>query len=400
MHIQLLNSAIRHHLVAGILIAAGLFFANCHHCDTVFHYTTPPDTGDGLETASLTAVGIDTALIVDAVQHIICQDFNKVDAMLIFKDERLVLETYFPGRYYQWDAPDYLGASVQWDRNTPHPIMSCTKSVASACIGIALDKGWISSVRASIFDYLPDHQQFRNGGKEHITIEHLLTMTSGLAWDEWGAMHGTSANDIDRIYFECGQDPVACVLGRDLVHPPGEVFTYNGGGIVVLGEILRHATRMDINAFAKQYLFGPLGVDSLAWYQHPNGVYATDGSLSITPRDMLKFGILYLHNGRWDNLQILPREWINKSAHPYKHNTEIKVPIEDSGKNAYGYTWWISALPFKGGTTPMYRANGWGGQVIMVFPDLNMVVVFTGSNYAERSKLFKIVRKYVLPAIE
>ena len=113
--------------------------------------------------------------------------------------------------------------------------MSCIKSVTSACIGIAVDMGYISSVHKLILNYLPDHQQFKNSGKEEITIEHLLTMTSGLEWDECSTGHGTSEKDIDKIYFECQDDPVACVLENPLVNQPGEKFTYNGEGRIIQG---------------------------------------------------------------------------------------------------------------------------------------------------------------------
>ncbi|HCC69717.1 MAG TPA: hypothetical protein DEQ09_00975 [Bacteroidales bacterium] len=113
----------------------------------------------------------------------------------------LVLEEYFKGHRYQWDAPGYHSDMVQWDKDMMHKIMSCTKSFTSACIAIAIEEGFIDNVNRSIFDYLPGHHQYKSGGKEDITLEHLLTMTSGLEWNEWNAAHDTSANDIDRIYF-------------------------------------------------------------------------------------------------------------------------------------------------------------------------------------------------------
>jgi CubicO group peptidase (beta-lactamase class C family) len=167
----------------------------------------------------------------------------------------------------------------------------------------------------------------------------------------------------------------------------------------MLGEILKNATGMDINEFSGKYLFHPLGVDSVGWYQYNNGVYATDGSLYMTSRDMLKFGVTYLNNGFWNDEMILPESWIVKSAEVYNNNKYINIPIEDSGENSYGYLWWISQLDFNGTETKMYRANGWGGQTIMVFPGLDMVVVFPSGNYASRSKLFKIIEHYVMPAI-
>jgi len=312
----------------------------------------------------------------------------------------LVLEEYFQGHKYQYDAPDYFGEYIQWNREMLHPIMSCSKSFTSACIGIAIDKGYIGGVQDNIFDYLPAYLQYKNGGKEGITIEHLLTMTSGLAWDEWGDAHGTSANDMDRLYFECSDDPVKCVLERALIHPPGATFTYAGGGVVMLREILRYATGMDIDAFSRKYLFERLGVDSIQWFQYNNGVYATDSSIYIRPRDMLKLGVTYLDSGHWNGQGILPAAWVEKSAEVYHNNTDINIPIEDSGENCYGYLWWISKLDYKGKNIKMYRANGWGGQTIMVFPELDMVVVFTGGNYASKSKLFKIIERYLLPALK
>ena len=288
---------------------------------------------------------------------------------------------------------------VQWNRTMQHPIMSCTKSITSACIGIAIDKGFIKSVDQSIFDYLPDHQQLKTDNKNYITIEHLLTMTSGLAWDEWNAAHGGQlTNDYDHLYVV--DDQIKAVLERPWWAAPGEFFTYNGGGIVILGEILKNATGMNMDEFAKQYLFEPLGIESASWWSYPNGRLETASSLSITPRDMLKIGALYLNNGNWNGEQIISWEWVEKSSTVYKNNVGINLPIEDSGLNGYGYTWWISELNYHGEPLKMYRANGWGGQTIMVLPELEMVVVFTSGNWASKSKLFKILNSYILPAAE
>lgn len=121
---------------------------------------------------------------------------------------------------------------IQWHRDRLHAVMSCTKSASSAIIGIAVDQGYMD-VQVSIFTYLPDHRQYNTNGKDKITVEHLLTMTSGLEWDEWSAMHGTSANDIDRIYFKCQDDPLACILAKELVNTPGTHFTYRIGNMIV-----------------------------------------------------------------------------------------------------------------------------------------------------------------------
>jgi len=368
--------------------------------DDLYPYNPPENLDDGLSIGTLEEAGLDTQLILQGASKIQSGKYNAVHSMLIYRNNMLVFDAYFDGYRYQWDAPGYRGEPGQWNASMTHQIMSCTKSVTSACIGIAVDKGFIQSVQQSIFDYLPDHQQFKKDGKEAITIEHLLTMTSGLDWNEWNAPHGTSANDADRLFFECYNDPVYCVLERPLVHTPGESFTYNGGGITTLGEILRNATGMNIIEFSEEYLFGPMGVEVTRWDAYPGGQIEAASGLHLTPRDMLKLGVTYLNGGTWNGERILSEEWVQKSSVIYRNNEGINIPIEDSGKNGYGYTWWISEVGGLWDKTPMYRANGWGGQVIMVLPEKNMVVVFTGGNYDSKSSLFEILEKYILPATE
>ena len=355
---------------------------------------------DGFNTGTLESVNIDAEIIQKAVDEINCGKFNEVHSMLIYKDDKLVFEEYFKGHKFKWEAADYYSNMVEWDYNMTHHIMSCTKSITSACIGIAIEKGFIDSVHQSIFDYLPNHQQFNNNEKNKITIEHLLTMTSGLQWNEWNAPHGTAANDIDRLYIECYNDPLYCVLERPMVSNPGQSFTYNGGGMIILGEIIKNATKMNIVEFARMHLFEPLGIDSIQWHGFPKGEIEAAGGLVMSPRDMLKLGVTYLNEGTWNGNRIITPDWVERSSIIYGNNIKISIPIEDSGKNGYGYTWWISEVGKGKRKTKMYRANGWGGQVIMVFPELDMVIVFTGGNYAMKSRLFKIVEQFILQSIK
>ena len=389
----------------GLLITVTLIFAfifsetgcNVSSKAEESHYKIPTQLNDGLKTGDANLAGLNTEILEDAMAAIERGKFNEIHSMLIYKGDQLVYENYFEGHTYQWDAPSYFGEEVQWTPTMAHPVMSCTKSVTSACVGIAVKMGFIDSVQQCIFDYLPEYQNLKTNNREYITIEHLLTMTCGLAWDEWSASHGeNSSNDMDRVYF--ADDQINFVLERPWWAPPGEFFIYNGGGVVVLGEIMRNATGMDMEEFAAKYLFGPLGIESQSWWRFPNGKLETASSLSLTPRDMVKFGALYLQNGNWNDEQILPEDWITKSSTVYRNNYGIKLPIEDSGINGYGYTWWISELDYNGRKIKMYRANGWGGQVIGVLPELDMVVVFTSGNWASKSKLFKLVYEYILPA--
>ena len=381
------------------LILIAFLLCICCSSESNYAYQQPDSINDGLQVGHLHNVGIDTTIIAKAINKIGNGKFGEVHSMLIYKNDKLVLEEYFPGHSYKWDAKNYHGKIVNWDKTMPHDQMSCTKSVTSALIAIAIDKGFIQSVNQSIFDYLPNHQHLKVNNKEYITIEHLVTMTSGLAWDEWSASHGTSANDIDALWFTC-KETISCVLDRPWWKEPGELFTYSGGGMAILGEIIKNSSGMNIDEFSTTYLFEPLGVKNTRWTQFPGGVWDGSGSFYITPRAMLKFGILYLNDGMWNGEQLIPKDWVKKSAIPFNNNRDIKIPGEDSGENGYGYTWWTSEFSHNGKTINMFRAGGWGGQEIMVFPELDMVVVFTGGNYAKKTKLFNIVENYILKSIK
>ncbi len=219
-------------------------------------YKIPENINDGFEVGTLEEVKIDSSLIIKAVNKINSGKYNEVHSMLIFKDDKLVFEEYFPGHKYKWDGPNHHGELVTWDRTMLHDIMSATKSITSACIGIAIDNGFIESVQQSIFDYLPEHQHLNTGGKDKITIEHLLTMTSGLEWDEWGAPLSSPSNDLVGLWFQ-DKDPVTCILDRPLVNEPGTSYTYSGGNTIILGEIIKYATNMTIDVFSEKYLFEP-----------------------------------------------------------------------------------------------------------------------------------------------
>ena len=364
-----------------------------------YPYHPPEKIPDGLNVGTAQQVGMDQSMIAKAVGRIDAGKYGQVHSLLIYKDSLLVVEEYFKGNRYKWDGLNYHGERIQWGKEEFHVIMSCTKSITSTCLGIAIDKGYIRSVDELIFDYLPDHQRFRTKGKDQIRIEHLLTMTSGLQWDEWGP-HRPSSNDIDRIYYYCQSDPIACVLAKDLEHEPGKKFTYNGGGMIILGEILRNATNMTIEDFAKLYLFEPLEIDSTYWYRFEDGTYASDGSVRMTSRDMVKFGVTFLDKGIWKGQTVLSKNWVKMSQTVYKNNSGINIPGDDSGKNGYAYSWWTNKISGGGKSAKLFQAGGWGGQAIIVIPNEKMVVVFTGGNYTSKTHLYEILERFILPSIK
>lgn len=373
-----------------------------------YHYQPPARLDDGLEVGTLDDVGLDSVLLGEAVEGIENGRFGEVHSMLIFKDNRLVLEEYFPGHDYQWDDPDFHGEWVNWTRDKDHNIHSVGKSITSACVGIAIEEGFIASVEQSIFDFLPDYQHLQTDGKHLITIEHLLTMTAGLAWDEWGTSYANEGNDVIALWLSC-QDPIACILEKPLVSEPGTTFTCSGGNMVLLGEIIRNATGMDIEAFAAAYLFQPLGIEPVKWVWINDEVIYAGGDQRMTPREMLKLGVLYLNEGMWTGRQIVSWQWVEKSAIPYSgpgnrwlNNALRPVPPDDGtrGRRGYAYTWWTHEFTHGGETIPAYWASGFGDQRIVIFPEQDAVVAFTSGNYNMPSASAKIVSDFIVPAFE
>jgi CubicO group peptidase (beta-lactamase class C family) len=224
-------------------------------------------------------------------------------------------------------------------------------------------------------------------------------MTSGLEFNEWNSKSG-GKNSIMNIY-DC-PDAVVCVLEVPLVHKPGTNFTYSSGNFIVLGEIVKYATGMEIDEFAGIHLFKPLGIDELPlWVRYDlSGMVDAAGGLLLTPREMLKFGLTYLNNGKWDGQQIIPEEWVALSAVSYGGNTGINVPGVDGGRKGYGYSWWTWNTKHNGERLDMFYAGGWGGQRIIVIPNLDTVVVMTAGDYTSNTKTFALMDKYILPAIE
>ena len=167
-----------------------------------------------------------------------------------------------------------------------------------------------------------------------------------------------------------------------------------------LGEIIENATEMEIDDFSQRYLFEPLGIENTDWVRFETGLISADGGLEIAPRAMTKIGVTFLNRGVWAGQRIISEQWVENSAAIFPGNTRIRIPGTDNGRNGYSYSWWTKEYSHSGQKINMYYAGGWGGQNIMVFPELNAVIVFTGGNYTSKTTVFSILEKYILPAIE
>jgi CubicO group peptidase (beta-lactamase class C family) len=206
-------------------------------------------------------------------------------------------------------------------------------------------------------------------------LEHLLTMTTGLAWE-----------DEDPVFGEMyrSQDWVAYVMNKSMVEQPGSRFNYCSGCSHVLSAIIQQATRTNTRDFAQEALFDPLGITSYRWEVDPNGIPIGGWGLDMTPRDMARLGYLYLHQGEWNGQQIVSAQWVEKATQ--KH-------IDTDDELDYGYQWWIN--PRLGA----YMALGREGQTIFVVPEEDMIIVTT-AGLENHDEIFRLIETYILPAIQ
>ena len=377
------------------LVVLACFLPACEEPETPpyegYVYTVPEETGDGWETASLSSVGMSTDGLVNLVDRINIKLYTEVHSVVIVKNDKLVFEEYFPGHDFNYSGNNFHGAYIDFNRDTRHNTHSATKSFTSALVGLAIENGFIQSVDDKIFDYFPDYSNLLDSLKEMITIEHLLTMSSGFEWNEWDVSVTQSNHDIVRM--NSSPDPVYYVLNKPVVNEPGTVYYYNGGTVDVLGQLVRQASGMNVKNFSRAYLFEPLGITNYNWQTlYPSGITCCHGDIYITPRDMAKFGYLYLKKGLWQGTRIISEEWVNNSI-----QNHITPPV--TWAYGYGYLWWLRRYYSNGHYYYSFNAEGWGGQQIIIIPSENMIVVFTGANYVNDPPNDEIMSSYILPAI-
>jgi CubicO group peptidase (beta-lactamase class C family) len=265
--------------------------------------------------------------------------------LIVYKDGQVVREKYF-----------HAGDSL-----SPHDVRSVTKSVMATLIGIAIDKGYIVSEDETIGDYIRPLFSTIDSAKASITIRDLLSMSSGISGDEF--TDPLSYND-----WANAPDQLAFTLNSPMDCDPGQVFTYNNGAAHLISAVLTQATGMSTFQFATQYLFEPLGITYHTWLTDKQGIYNGAAGLYLTPYDMLKIGQLYLDKGVYNGVRIVSEEWINKAS-SYKITTNDIIPFGPG----YGYFWWIGDIHRHN----YYFANGYGGQFIVVVPDINLIVIAT-----------------------
>jgi CubicO group peptidase (beta-lactamase class C family) len=319
---------------------------------------------DGWQTASPESQGMNGDLLDDMRSLIETRDYL-IDSVTVVRNGYVVLDTIFP----------------TFTPNTRHIIHSCTKSIVSTLIGIAIDQGLIDSVSQPLISFFPERTiDNLDETKASATLGHLLSMSSGLDcqdsylynWRGLRAMHATA-------------DWTQYVLDLPMAHEPGTHFEYCNGGSFLLSAILQEASGTSTLEFAEEHLFGPLGIEDVAWRMDPQGVYVGWGDMELRPHDMAKIGYLFLNHGLWDGERIVPADWVETAT-----SEHIAAGTLSDG---YGYQWWVDANDY-------YMALGYGGQFIFVLPELEMVVVFTSSLYDANFEVpEQLLNEYIIPAV-
>lgn len=347
-------------------------------------YHVPEETGDGWECAGLEDVGLDKEHIIHCVKQIRAGKYKDTHSLLIVKNGKLALEEYFGAEGAIWSP--FVN---QVFRDRVQQLASVTKSVNSALIGIAVEKGMIPSIQDPAFGVFPEYASLLDDEKNKILIEHLLTMSAGLEWNELDVPYSDPQNEVNKM--NQSSDPIQYCLGKSMVFKPGEKFNYHSGLSVILGEILKRSSGIPADTFAEKYLFNPLGISEYKWSKSHGGLVQTGGGLALRARDMAKFGQLYLNSGQWQGQQIIPEEWV-------KTSTRIQIKKLVGG---YGYQWWRRIFKVHGKLMDPYYAIGNGGQFIMVFPTLDLIVVSTAQNYdyGWAVRFYNLVYKHILQAV-
>ena len=213
----------------------------------------------------------------------------------------------------------------------------------------------------------------RSPEKDRIQLFHALTMSMGLEWVEATPATGDDNNDEARMHK--ARDACRYVLGLAATAPPGREFFYNTGALALVSAIIRKATGRPLDEFARENLFEPLGITAVEWERYKVDTDA-GGGLRLRPRDMAKIGQLVLAGGRWNDRQIVSKEWIETSTAP-------KIKATDG--QSYGYLWWLGRSLLNGRQVQWVGALGRGGQSIRIVPELDLIVVVTAGYYQDYS---------------
>jgi len=388
-----------------VILLSFFIFVSCGPCPEEVDPPFPipestPQTSysiDSLPGSDNATTELDPVKLAQLVNLIELGIFQDIHSLIIIKDDKLVLEEYFQG----------------WNRHMKHYLASVTKSVTSSLVGIAIDQGFINGVDDTMLSFFPEYNDIENlnNYKTAITLEHLLTMSGGFAYDEEAVNYlgcygyWNPQNDMTRSW--ASYDWIKHVLDLPMKTEPGSEFAYSTCVSHLLSGIISSASGQSMEDLAEQYLFNKLGITKWTWGEDPNGITEGGGgpiSLHLHPVNMAMFGYLFLKNGELNGEQIISEDWIDKSTQGHI----FAYPANGVwGSTDYGYQWWIKkglAIKNSEQTYDYFMAAGLGGQGICVIPEHDMVVVITSDNYSHEvpsglRQILPILSNHIMPAI-
>jgi len=313
------------------------------------HIPPPKPIFDDLEFSTPGEQGLNATQISQAINNVQQQGF--INSIVIVRNGNIVSEWYLNG----------------FGQNNGQKIMSVSKSILSALVGIALREGFLDSLGQKMLDFFPEYITTDLESKKYdITIKHLLTMKAGLEHEH---------ENYWQIYNS--DNWIKTTIEFPFAYDPGEKFSYNTFQTHLLSGVLTKATGMSTLEFANKYFAERFRIEFKDWERDPQGIYFGGNGIYLTTRDMARFGWLYLRNGLLDGKQIVPIDWIEESlTNTTGFSSNSWGDLRDYN---YGYLWWLGKL----NDYEVYLALGYGGQFIINIPELNMIVVTTSNSFVD-----------------
>jgi CubicO group peptidase (beta-lactamase class C family) len=342
-----------------------------------YAYGRPAQLRDGWRTARAGSVGIDESALTTMVQSIIDGDPsarrpNLIHSVLVAHRGRLVLEEYFHG----------------YTRDTPHDIRSAGKTFASIMLGAAMESGAPITPDTGIYELMASLGPFENPDerKARMTMAHLLTHTSGLACND---NDENSPGNEGRLWNQSNPNFWQYTLNLPQVHEPGQRYAYCSANLNLVGGALNAATGESLPELFDRTIASPLQFGPYYWNVMPTGEGYLGGGAYLRPRDLLKVGQMYLDGGVWRGRRIVSREWVERSTSPRIEVSPQTTGLTEEefgnfyGRGVDGYAWHRNGVRVGDRIVEEYEANGNGGQLLIVVPEYDLVVVFTGANYMQ-----------------
>lgn len=361
-----------------------------------YRYASPVDQSDGWSVADAGSLGVSVPTL-ESMMDATVTDFDIVDSIAIAYQGKLILDETLR---IDLDVSDDAVGNVD---PAMHALFSASKSLASVAVGVAIEQGIISGVDApylSLFSY-PAYENW-DDRKNDILLEDVLTMRLGLAWDEWSPPYTSPDNQLIQ-FLDVQTDFSKGLLDLPMANDPGTTFAYNTPAITSIGQAIENVGPLSLIDFGLASVIGPLQISAVEILTTPTGLPDIGRGLFFRTRDFLKFGQLYANRGSWNGLQIVSESWVDTSTTAHI-SLSWSQPQDFAWKlDGYGYLWWTGYFEVNGQQIKAYAARGYGQQVLMVIPELELAVAVFSHAWDETpdqvSQVFELIARFIIPAL-